>query len=231
MITVRPLALAEANRIVATWHSHHKPVKGHKMSIGAYDGDACVGACIIGRPVAPALDNGMTWEVTRLCTNGHRNAASKLLGAAWRAARAMGVTRMVSYTRDDEVGTSYRAAGWTVTGHSPARAWDPHTDSRRQQQMLPDMFTPTTEPVARRRWEAPGSDAPAPLTYEVEFTAYTDACDAAESDGSDEAVELQIQTWDRLVESAGKRTALRMFHAWQSTWPAHLRYSTDPFGN
>ncbi len=127
------------------------------MSIGAYCLDTCVGACIVGRPVARKLDNGVTWEVTRLCTNGHRNAASKLLGAAWRSARAVGVTRMVSYTRTDEAGTSYRAAGWTVTGSSRGKAWDPHTDRARRQQMLPELFVPTTEPVDRVRWEAPGS--------------------------------------------------------------------------
>lgn len=149
----RPLTLADANAVVAKWHSHHKPVKGHRFSIGAFDGGVCVGAVIVGRPVARRLDTGTTFEVTRLCTNGHRNAASFLLARAWRAARAMGVTRMVSYTREDEAGTSYKAAGWTATATSPGKQWDAHTDQRRVQVMLPGIFTPTTECVPRVRWE------------------------------------------------------------------------------
>lgn len=124
------------------------------MSIGAFHDGTCVGACIVGRPVAPSLDNGTTWEVTRLCTDGHPNAASKLLGAAWRAARAQGVTRMVSYTRSDESGTSYIAAGWKTTGTVKGRGWDTGNKSQR---WLPGLYAPTTEVVDRVRWEAPGS--------------------------------------------------------------------------
>jgi hypothetical protein len=75
------------------------------------------------------LDDGLTAEVTRLCTTGYPNTCSLLLGAAWRAARAMGYRRMVSYTRADEPSTSLRAAGWQRVAVRPARnGW--HTPSR-----------------------------------------------------------------------------------------------------
>lgn len=80
MIDLRPATLREANEIVARWHSHHRQVRGHLFSIAAEDGREIVGVVIVGRPVAPALCDGRTLEVTRLCTNRHRNAASKLLG-------------------------------------------------------------------------------------------------------------------------------------------------------
>ncbi len=149
---VRPLSLAQANDVVARWHSHHRKVQGHKFSLGAFEGDECVGAVIVGRPVAPSLDNGTTWEVTRLCTDGHKNAASFLLGRARRASFAMGITRLVSYTRKDEYGTSYKAAGWRQTATTTGRAWD---SGNKSQRWLPGLYRPTTEIVDRVRWETP----------------------------------------------------------------------------
>ena len=34
MLTLRPVSLAEANAFVAEHHRHHKPVRGHKFSLG-----------------------------------------------------------------------------------------------------------------------------------------------------------------------------------------------------
>lgn len=52
---VVPLTLREANGFVAALHRHHKPVQGHKFSIGAKQGNKLVGVVIIGRPVASSL--------------------------------------------------------------------------------------------------------------------------------------------------------------------------------
>jgi hypothetical protein len=156
MIDVRPCSLAEANEVVAAWHSHHRPVRGHKFSLVADaidDAEAPhvrVGVVIVGRPVAQALDDGRTYEVTRLCTNGYRNAASFLLGAAWRAAKAMGIRRMVSYTRADEDGTSYKAAGWRRVADVAGREW---CTGNKADRWLPGLYEPTTEVVDRVRWE------------------------------------------------------------------------------
>ena len=150
MISLAPITMKGANVVVSAWHSHHKPVRGCVFCIGAWDSGSLAGVVIVGRPVARALQDGRTFEVTRLCTNGHRNAASRLLGAAWRAARAMGVTRMVSYTRSDELGTCYRAAGWTPAASVRPEAWDHGNKSDR---WLPGLYAPTTELVARVRWE------------------------------------------------------------------------------
>ena len=89
-LEIVPISLAEANKYVEQHHRHHKPVTGHKFSIGLSDGEKIVGVAIVGRPVARHLDDGWTLEVNRLCTDGTRNACSKLYAAAWRAARSMG---------------------------------------------------------------------------------------------------------------------------------------------
>lgn len=68
------------------------------ISIGCADEDRIVGVAIVGRPVARHLDDGWTLEVNRLCTDGTKNACSMLYAAAWRAARAMGYKKLVTYT-------------------------------------------------------------------------------------------------------------------------------------
>lgn len=76
MLELVPITLKEANAFVERYHRHHKPVVGHKFSIAASDGEKIVGVAIVGRPVSRYLDNGLTLEVNRLCTDGTRNACS-----------------------------------------------------------------------------------------------------------------------------------------------------------
>ncbi len=86
-LEIVPITLKEANQFVRDHHRHHGPVTGHKFSIAASDGEKIVGTVIVGRPVSRHLDDGWTLEVSRLCTDGTRNACSMLYAAAWRAAR------------------------------------------------------------------------------------------------------------------------------------------------
>lgn len=118
-----PLGLDEANAFVTTHHRHHKPVHGHKFSIGAASGDAVVGVVIVGRPVSRHRDDGATLEVTRLCTDGTRNACSFLYGAAARAAFALGYTRIGTYILASENGASVKAAGWRFIGQRGGGSW------------------------------------------------------------------------------------------------------------
>lgn len=115
--------LAEANAFVAANHRHHKPVIGHKFSLGAIVADKIVGVAIIGRPVARGRDDGATLEVTRLCTDGTRNACSFLYGAAARATFALGYKRLGTYILASEPGTSLTAAGWRMIGEVKGRSW------------------------------------------------------------------------------------------------------------
>ena len=61
-----------------------------------------MGVAICGRPVARRLDDGYTLEVNRLCTDGTPNACSILYAAAYRAARAMGYNKVITYILDTE---------------------------------------------------------------------------------------------------------------------------------
>ena len=123
MLEVCPLTLKEANAFVEQYHRHHSPVVGHKFSIGCSDGEKIVGVVIVGRPVSRHLDDGWTLEVNRLCSDGTRNVCSMLYAAAWRAARAMGYKRLVTYILDTESGVSLRAAGWRCIGQAGGLRW------------------------------------------------------------------------------------------------------------
>ena len=136
MLTLTPVSLKEANAFVAAHHRHHKPTRGHKFSIGCAaegrlggvsiglsNGEEIVGVAIVGRPVSRYLDNGLTLEVTRLCTTGEKNACSMLYSAAARAAKAIGYRKIITYTLDTEAGASIRAAGWTCMGQAGGKRW------------------------------------------------------------------------------------------------------------
>lgn len=115
--------LAEANAFVAQHHRHHQPVVGHLFSIGAALSNKIVGVVIVGRPVARLRDDGLTAEVTRLCTDGTRNACSFLYGAAARAAFALGFKKIGTYILATENGTSLCAAGWRQIAEIKGRSW------------------------------------------------------------------------------------------------------------
>ena len=123
-LELQPITYREACAFVARHHRHHRPPQGHKFSIAVNDGERVVGVVMVGRPVSRHLDDGYTAEVTRCCTDGTRNAASKLYAAAWRAARAMGYRRLITYTLARETGTSIIAAGWRIVGSAGGGSWN-----------------------------------------------------------------------------------------------------------
>ena len=123
MLSLVPVSLKDANAFVAAHHRHHKPTRGHKFSIGCAAEGRLVGVAIMGRPVSRYLDNGLTLEVTRLCTTDEKNACSMLYAAAARAAKAMGYRKIITYTLDSEPGISLRAAGWICAGPAGGERW------------------------------------------------------------------------------------------------------------
>ena len=122
-MTVERIGLDEANAFVRLHHRHHQPVIGHLFSIGAAFDGRIVGVAIIGRPVSRRRDDGVTAEVTRLCTDGTKNACSFLYGAAARAAFALGYKRIGTFISANEPGISLTAAGWRMIGETPGRSW------------------------------------------------------------------------------------------------------------
>lgn len=142
-LTLVPVELAEANELVVRLHRHHKPVVGHRFSIGAENKDAeLCGAAIVGRPVARMVNEGKprvkrVVEVTRLVTDGTPHACSMLYAAAARAAKAIGYKKIQTYILEDELGTSLLAAGWHFEAMTAGGDWNrPSRGGRRTDQPM-----------------------------------------------------------------------------------------------
>lgn len=124
-LTVRPCELKDANAFVGSLHRHHKPVVGHRFSIRVVDETGKTrGVAIVGRPVAKSYDQGRVLEVTRLCTDGTRNACSMLYQAAGRVGKAMGYDRIQTYILESESGVSLVASGWRMVAISKGGGLD-----------------------------------------------------------------------------------------------------------
>lgn len=120
-----PISIKDANRFVDRHHRHHDPSGNHlfAVAVAQQGADEPCGAAIIALPVARALNDGWTAEVVRCCTNGEKNACSKLYAAAWRACRALGYRRLLTYTLSGEGGASLRAAGYRLVGEAGGGSW------------------------------------------------------------------------------------------------------------
>lgn len=124
-LRIVPVNRDQAYAAIRAWHRHHVPPLGYRFAVGCASGTRLVGVATAGRPVARHLDDGLTIEVTRVATDDTRYACSMLYGACWRAGRALGYRRAVTYTQVGESGASLRAAGWVHAATRAARAgWD-----------------------------------------------------------------------------------------------------------
>lgn len=143
-LSVIPCDLKDANTFVSQYHRHHRGVVGHKFSLAVVRGEDICGVAIVGRPVARRLDDGWTLEVTRVATDGTKNAASALYGAARRATFALGYRKLVTYTLPSESGASLRAAGYRCLGEAGGGSWS-----------CPSRPRVDKHPLQRKlRWEA-----------------------------------------------------------------------------
>lgn len=124
-LQITPLTLKQANDLVGTLHRHHKPCHGHRFSIGCIDDNKVThGAAICGRPVARGCDPYLTLEVSRLVTDGHKNACSILYAACARIAREMGFTKIQTYILESESGHSLIVSGWLWEADTDGGDWN-----------------------------------------------------------------------------------------------------------
>ena len=140
MLEITPITIREANRFVDDLHRHHDPVIGAKFALAVSDGERVRGVALVGRPCARGNQDGWTLEVNRCCTDGAPNACSMLYAAAWRAAKAMGYRRLITYTLPTEGGASLRGAGWVEIGRRGGGSWStkarPRVDTHPLQKKL-----------------------------------------------------------------------------------------------
>ena len=131
-MNIRPITFREACNFVSQYHRHHKPTVGCKFSLGLYDEDRLVGVAICGRPVSRKLDDGLTCEINRLCTDGTRNACSMLYGACCRVAKEMGYVKIITYILESENGASLKASNFTCEGVAGGLKWTGSRDTGKE---------------------------------------------------------------------------------------------------
>jgi hypothetical protein len=152
VIEIKPTTLKQANAYVEAVHRHHGRVVGHKWSLAAFEDGRLCGVAIVGRPTGRRLDDGNTLEVTRLCTDGTRNACSALYAACARRARREGYGKIITFTLQSEPGTSLKAAGWTLEAEKAGKPrWNKQRYAGRPTQL--SLF-PEKQPPAeyKKRW-------------------------------------------------------------------------------
>lgn len=158
-VEIVPLTLPAANRLVERFHRHHGPLPGGFAwwCVGAVTAGKLVGCAIAGRPTNRNNDDRHTVEVLRLATDGTPNACSALLGACARAARAVGASRIITYTLTSEGGASLRGAGWRCEAADTGKSWWTHPGTRTPARDRPHMAQ------SKSRWG---------LSLKAEPTAY-----------------------------------------------------------
>jgi len=149
-LVVVPCTIEQANAYVARMHRHHGAIPIARLAFAVADEAGFVrGVAIVGRPCNTHLDDGWTLEVRRVCTDGCPNACSLLYGAAWKAARAIGYRKLVTYTLPAEGGASLRAVGWKEV---KGCGGDPWKSRKRSRQVNPLSL------VKKTRWEVESPD-------------------------------------------------------------------------
>lgn len=142
---VVPCTIDQANAYVQHIHRHHGSIPIARLAFAVADESGIIrGVAIVGRPCNTHLDDNWTLEVRRVCTDGCPNACSLLYAAAWKATKAIGYRRLITYTLPEEGGASLRAVGWKPVQGCGGKAWN---HKKRGRQVDP-LFL-----VKKTRWE------------------------------------------------------------------------------
>jgi hypothetical protein len=151
-VKIVPINLREASAFIDANHRHNSAPRGMRFAVGLIDDDGeLIGVGVAGRPLSRVLDPMSVIEINRTCTTGEPNANSMIYGALRRAAKALGYTKVITYSQVNENGSSLRAAGFRLEAELPPRpSW---ADSSGNSLVARDPVG--TGGVARRRWVWP----------------------------------------------------------------------------
>lgn len=152
-MTLRPITLSKANDFIEVHHRHNGRTSrnGGRFAVSVVIGDFLVGVAITGNPLSATFMDGQTAEVLRVCVldGAPKGACSMLYQACWRAWRAMGGRRLITYTLQSESGASLRGAGWRVVGKTkPTKeGWRKNDKSNNKRTHYPVMLE------EKNRWQ------------------------------------------------------------------------------
>lgn len=130
---IKPITLAKANEFVKQYHRHSIPTVGCKFAISCYKNDKLIGVGIAGRPVARHLDNGLTLEILRVCTDGTFNTNSFLYSKIKKIGLLMGYEKIITYTLQKESGASLKAINARIVQECKPQEWNSKNRKRKSQ--------------------------------------------------------------------------------------------------
>lgn len=145
------ISIEHADDFITRHHRHHPPPRGALFAVGLARRGDVIAVAIIGRPVPPAPDDGVTAEVTRTSTNGCAQVIVALYRVVWRAARLRGYRRLITHTDELQIRRGLAAVGLHPVAKLPPRARS-HTPRRARADRGVDG-------VCRIRWEMPSAQS------------------------------------------------------------------------
>lgn len=120
-----PIELKDANRFIAQFHRHNKPVIRAKFQIGLMNDEELIGVGVVGRPIARMLSNGKTVEVLRTCIKeNYPNACSMMYARLKRISQLLGYEKVITYTLQKESQSSLKALGASIVAEVKPQGWD-----------------------------------------------------------------------------------------------------------
>lgn len=155
-LRVVPITFEDAKDFVREHHRHHLEPHIRVLQLGVALDSMLVGVAIAGLPNSRVIAaEGYTLEVIRTAVDGTRNANSMLYAACWRAAKALGWDRLITYNQEGESGESLRGAGFRIVAERPARgSWDMPSRPRKPRLCQPCGEPIITSGIKRTLWEA-----------------------------------------------------------------------------
>lgn len=138
-VKLRPVcvSIARAEEFIATQHRFHPAPRGALFAVGVADDERLVAVGIVGRPVPPAVDDGVTAEVTRTGLDNTPGADVALYRIVWSLVRDQNYQRLITHIQTNEIRRGLQALGLhpvspvpsRVASHIPRRArWDRGVD-------------------------------------------------------------------------------------------------------
>lgn len=144
-LRVVAMTIGQADSVITHRRRHHPPPRGVLFALGVARGDQLVGVVIVGRPVPPAPDDGVTVEVTRTWSDATPHVEVALYRTAWRHARTQSYRRLITHTQAGAIQRGLHAVGLRPVATVPPRAGS-HTPRRERTDRGVDG-------VCRTRWE------------------------------------------------------------------------------
>ncbi len=116
--------IIKQNSFILKYHRHIDVIQGHRFSIGCMCKEKLVGIAVAGRPISMHYDQSKIIEITRLCTDGTKNACSFLYSSCAKAAKYLGYKRIQSYILESELGSSLKASNFIYSHTSEIPRWN-----------------------------------------------------------------------------------------------------------